>query len=487
MPTKKKPTRRPRPSSSPKVKPAKRTKAKRGGYRLIVVANRLPVRRVTTKEGVRFEPSPGGLVSAMLPVLARRSGVWIGWAGDAGRAPRELPSMSLKLASVSISSREMEGFYHGFSNSTLWPLHHDCIRPPNFDARWWEPYVQINRRYALAAAKAARAHDALWIHDYHLQLVPQFLRAAKPHARIGFFLHIPFPPEELFAWLPRRREIIEGLLGADVLGFQTASDARNFSRAARRFTDAEGTDTELTFEGRTIQTRSFPISIDFKEFEDLALLPEVRERAREIRGKFGESRKLILSVDRLDYTKGIDQRLLAFENLLKQKRVSADQCVLVQIAVPSRELVQEYEEIRSRVERIVGRINGEFGEPGRVAVHYFRRSLPREELVAFYRAADVMLVTPFRDGMNLVAKEYVATRTENDGALVLSEFAGAARELRQAIQVNPHDVENMAAGISQALALTRDQARRRMVVLRTVVRRHDVNFWARQFIRAIVR
>lgn len=465
---------------TPPKGPALRTVRKR--RRLIIVANRLPVRRVVTKEGVRFEPSAGGLVSAMIPVLKRRPSVWIGWAGDAGRAPRVLPTVPLALSSVNISDREIDAFYHGFSNRTLWPLYHDCIRPPTFDARWWDPYVQVNRRYALAAAKAARGSDMLWIHDYHLQLVPQFLRGLRPRSRIGFFLHVPFPPEELFAWLPWRRQVIEGLLGADLLGFQTQDDARNFSRSARRFSEAEGTDTELTFQRRDIKVRAFPISIDFREFEALSLQPHVQERARDIRRRVGAARKLILSVDRLDYTKGIDQRLLAFENLLKRKIVSVDDCVLIQIAVPSRERVKEYEEIRTRIERIVGRINGEFSVPGRVAVHYFRRSVPREELVAYYRAADVMLVTPLRDGMNLVAKEYVAVRTENDGALVLSEFAGAAREFRQAIQVNPHDLEDIARGITRAMTLSRREARQRMVVLRMILRRHDVNFWAQEFL-----
>jgi trehalose 6-phosphate synthase len=383
--------------------------------RLIVVANRLPVHRVGVGEGARWESSAGGLVTAMIPVLQRTDGTWVGWSGSSGRAPRAFRNGHCAIKPVPLAPSEVESFYHGFSNRTLWPLYHDAIRMPEFKREWWWPYVDVSRRYARAAASVAKRGDMVWVHDYHLQLVPRMLRELRPDLRIGFFLHIPFPPEELFAWLPWRQQILEGLLGADVVGFQTYPNAQNFSRAARDFTSAEGTDTQLEFQGRTIRVGSFPISIDTAWFEQMAATAATVRRASEIRRMVGQGRKILLCVDRLDYTKGIENRLRAFEEMLRRGDRVARRSVMIQIAVPSREVVPEYAQTRDRIERLVGRINGEFSAPGRVAVQYFRRNLTREEVVAYYRAADVMLVTPLRDGMNLVAKEFVASRVDTSG------------------------------------------------------------------------
>jgi trehalose 6-phosphate synthase len=450
---------------------------------LIVLANRLPVQRGTSGS---WERSPGGLVSALKPVLESRPSTWIGWAGVSGRhAPRATTHDDIRIHPISIRRGEVDGFYHGLSNSTLWPLYHDAVRTPVFNLDWWDPYVAVNKRFALAADRAARRGDIVWIHDFHLQLVPQILRARRPDLRIGFFMHIPFPPEELFAWLPWRRAILDGLLGSDVVGFQTQSDAQNFSRAARRFTDGEGTDTLLHVNGREIRVGAFPISIDFAEIENLARADRTEKRAAEIRQRLIPTRKVLLAVDRLDYTKGIESRLLAYESLLKSGQLHVDRCVLVQIAVPSREHVPDYMRTRTTIEQLVGRINGEFSEPGRVAVHYFRRSIPRDELAAYFRAADVMIVTPLRDGMNLVAKEFVAARTDGGGVLVLSEFAGAARELRRALLVNPRDIPGVAAVIMDAVNMPHIELRQRMAILRMVVRRHDVYEWAQKFLEAV--
>lgn len=454
--------------------------------RLIVVANRLPVQYVSRagRTGT-WERSAGGLVTALEPILRRRGGAWIGWNGAAGRAPRPSVQDAVNIRPVSMTQAEVEGFYHGFSNSTIWPLYHHAIRTPTFHRPWWGKYIEVNRRFARAAARAARRGDTVWVHDYQLQLVPMMLRELRPDVRIGFFLHIPFPPEELFAWLPWRQQILRGLLGADLVGFQTYADAQNFSRAARRYGGAEGTDTRLGFGGRSIAVNAFPISIDFADFETSSAKPSVLRAAERIRERIGAHRKIILAVDRLDYTKGIEVRLHAYSELLRRGEISVNSCVLVQIAVPSRDAVQEYAQLRSTVEQTVGRVNGEFGVPGAVAVHYFRRSVPRDELLAFYRAADVMAVTPLRDGMNLVAKEYVACRTDNTGVLVLSEFAGAARELRRALLVNPLDVDGMGAAMVAALKMPRAEMRQRMSILRMVVRRHDVFDWAGQFLEAL--
>jgi trehalose 6-phosphate synthase len=453
--------------------------------RLIIIANRLPVHRVGTGDGAKWHSSAGGLVTAMGPVLSKTHGTWVGWSGVAGRSLRPFKHNGLSIRPIGMTAHEVEQFYHGFSNRTLWPLYHDAIRAPEFRREWWWPYVDLNQRYARAAARAARRGDTVWIHDYHLQMVPRMLRELRPDVRIGFFLHIPFPPEEIFAWLPWRQQIVEGLLGADVVGFQTYANGQNFSRAARDYTPAEGTDTELEYQGRKIRVGTFPISIDTAWFEEVAAANVTTRMAAQIRERSGGRRKIILCVDRLDYTKGIENRLRAFEDLMRRRRITVNNTVMIQIAVPSRETVPDYAETRDRIEQMVGRINGEFSAPGRVAVHYFRRNLTREELVAYYRAADVMLVTPLRDGMNLVAKEYVATRIDSSGVLVLSEFAGASRELRRALLVNPRDLDGMAAAIELALRLPRADARHRMAILRTVIRRHDVHEWAKDFLRAL--
>ncbi|HLO42384.1 MAG TPA: trehalose-6-phosphate synthase [Phycisphaerales bacterium] len=451
-------------------------------HELVIISNRLPLKR--SGRGGGWERSPGGLVTALDPVIRATGGLWIGWDGVAGRTARAHVHEGLEVKPVGLSARELDLFYHGFCNRTLWPLFHDAIRPVDFDLRWWEMYQRINERFARAAARGVARKRTVWIHDFHLLLVPQMLRNLRPDLKIGFFLHIPFPPEEIFARLPWRTEILHGMLGSDVVGFQTWKDAQNFSRSSRRLADAEGTDAQLTFHGHKVRVNSFPISIDAMEMERLAHSPAIQKRAKEIKARM-QNRRIMLGVDRLDYTKGIQARLTSFEHLLETKRVSADSCVLVQVAVPSRETVPEYAATRKGIEETVGRINGEFSQPGHVAVHYFRRNLARDELAAWYLAADVMLVTPLCDGMNLVAKEYAATRVDGGGVLVLSEFAGAAQELRQAVLVNPYDVEGMAEGMKRALDLPRSEQRFRMSILRMVVKRHDVQEWSDSFLAAM--
>jgi len=457
------------------------------GSRLIAVANRLPVHNSAAPTSGRshWESSSGGLVTAMVPILRKTQGVWIGWSGVPDHQVKPFAHDGITIQPVTLNDKEIDGFYHHMANRTLWPLYHDAIRTPEFDRRCWRPYVEVNQRYARAAARAAGQGDMVWVHDYHLQLVPGMLRRARPDLRIGFFLHIPFPPEELFAWLPWRQEILEGLLGADVVGFQTHAAVQNFSRLAREYTSADGTDTRLRFEGRDVRVGSWPISIDTKWFERQAADKETLRAAAKIRAQMGAGRKILLCVDRLDYTKGIDSRLQAYELMLRQGTVKASDVVLVQIAVPSRERVSDYAAMRRQIERLVGRINGQFSQPGSEAVQYFRRNYTREDLVAFYRAADVMVVTPLRDGMNLVAKEYVATRNDLSGVLILSEFAGAARELRRSILVNPRDIEGMVQAMHTALTMPAPEARQRMAILRTQVRRHDVYGWADDFMEAL--
>ncbi len=452
---------------------------------VVVVANTLPVRRVREKGKPSWERSPGGLVSALTPIVERSQGAWVGWSGTAGRAPEPFVHDNIANIPVSISAAELRGFYQGVCNRTLWPLYHDAVRQPEYHRHWWVQYVEVNDRFAEMAAQTVAPGGTVWIHDYHLQLVPQMLRKRRGDVRIGFFLHIPFPPEELFTRLPWRRQILEGILGADVVGFQTKAATQNFSRLAQRYTGARGKGSRLSFDDRSVHIGAFPISIDFQKYESVAQNPAVINHSEELRKTLGLGRKIILGVDRLDYTKGIDVRVKAFGELLSMGHDTIRNTVLVQVAVPSRVRIEEYQELRSTVEELVGQINGRFGEVGVAPVHYLRRNMPFEELIAMYRAADVMLVTPYCDGMNLVAKEYVATRFDNTGVLVLSEFAGAAPELRSALLVNPHDVDGLAEGMGRALSLSSKDARRRMRAMRRVVRRNTVHDWASSFMKAL--
>jgi trehalose 6-phosphate synthase len=453
---------------------------------LVVVANRLPVDETISDSGTReWRRSPGGLVTALRPVLSGYGTTWVGWAGGTGPAP-DLPAIDgVSMRGVPLSELEFEQYYEGFANATLWPLYHDAVEQPVFHRRWWESYQTVNRRFAAAAAEAAPPGAIVWVQDYHLQLVPALLRELRPDLRIGFFMHIPFPPPELFKQLPKRAELLRGLLGADLVGFQNSGGAHNFLRLAERLLGLRVRHQEIEFGGRVVRVGAFPISIDVAEFERIALRPSVRQRAEQIRADLGNPQRVMLGVDRLDYTKGIEHRLKAYRELLADGRVKVPDTVLVQVAVPSRERVENYRLLRDKVEREVGGMNGEYGRLGVPAVHYLNQSFDQVELAALYRAADVMVVTPLRDGMNLVAKEYVAARVDHGGSLVLSEFAGAASQLRQAYLVNPHDLDGMKDTLVGALEADPADAARRMRVMRRNLRTHDVQAWARTYLEAL--
>ena len=457
----------------------------------VVVASRLPVDRVESPDGGQeWRPSPGGLVTALEPVMREAGGAWIGWSGDAGPAPGAFEADGLHLVGLSLSEAEVSQFYEGFCNATLWPLYHDVIAPPQFHRRWWEAYVTVNRRFAEAAAEQAAPGATVWVHDYQLQLVPRMLRELRDNVRIGFFNHIPFPGYEIFAQLPWRGQVVEGLLGADLLGFQRRADATNFLRACRRAVGltTKGSTVRVDDKGgtREVQAAAFPISIDAAGLTEIARREDVRKRATEIRQALSEPALVLLGVDRLDYTKGILHRLRAYGELLGDGRLGP-RVVLVQVASPSRERVEAYQALRDEVEVMVGRINGQYGEVGYHPVHYLHQSYPREEMAALYLAADVMLVTPLRDGMNLVAKEYVAVRYDEGGTLVLSEFTGAADELAGAFLVNPHDIEGLKNAIVRAATASPQEARRRMRAMRRRVREHDVARWAADFLDTLRR
>ena len=458
---------------------------------LVVVANRLPVDRVVSSSGEQsWRRSPGGLVTALEPVMRRADGAWVGWPGQAGIEVEPFEFEGTHLVPVSLSADEIELYYEGMSNDTFWPLYHDVIAAPRYRRVWWDSYVKVNRRFAEAAAEAAAPHATVWVQDYQLQLVPRMLREARPDLTIGYFHHIPFPAYGLYSQLPWRRQVLEGLLGADVIGFQRVADAGNFARAVRRqlryATKASGI-TVPNDDGttRNALAKAFPISIDTSSYVELAQRPEIQARAAEIRAELGNPRKILLGVDRLDYTKGIRHRLKAFGELLEDGRLSVEDVTLVQVASPSRERVQAYVQLRDEIELMVGRVNGDFDTTGHTAIRYLHQAYPREEMVALFLAADVMLVTALRDGMNLVAKEYVAARADNRGVLLLSEFAGAADELTSAVRINPHDIDGMKDAIMRAIEMPAAEQGRRMRALRRKVLENDVAEWSRSFLAAL--
>ena len=466
-----------------------------GDSDFVVVANRLPIDMERLPDGTTSGNEARAVSS---PPWSRfcAAGAVRGSDGPAFPMPATEPieQDDMRLCPVSLSADDIAEYYEGFSNAALWPLYHDVIVKPIYHREWWDRYVDVNRRFAEATAKTAAEGATVWVQDYQLQLVPKMLRMLRPDLTIGFFLHIPFPPVELFMQMPWRTEIIEGLLGADLVGFHLPGGAQNFLILARRLVGANTSRAtigvrsrfgEIDVGFRTVKVGAFPISIDSTALDQQARTRAIRQRAGEIRSELGNPRKILLGVDRLDYTKGIDVRLKAFSELLDEHRAKRDDTVLVQLATPSREHVESYIAMREDIERQVGHINGEYGEVGHPIVHYLHRPIPREELIAFFVAADVMLVTPLRDGMNLVAKEYVACRSDLGGALVLSEFTGAAAELRQAYLANPHHLEGVKDAIEAALNQTPEEGRRRMRALRRQVLVHDVDLWARSFLEAL--
>jgi trehalose 6-phosphate synthase len=460
-------------------------------YTFVALSNRLPVDHVTGEDGVAgWTRSPGGLVTALEPVMRERDGAWVGWVGQAEAHFDPFEYDGIHIVPVGLNEHEVENFYEGFCNDTIWPLYHDVIAAPGYHRVWWDSYVVVNRRFAETAAAITSEGGTVWVHDYQLQLVPAMLRELRPDLTIGYFNHIPFPPYGIFSQLPWRTHVVRGLLGADVIGFQRVADASNFSRAVRRLTGyvTKSPIVEVPVVGgktRGVIARAFPISIDSKSFEELAREPRIQARAAEIREGLGNPKTIILGVDRLDYTKGIGHRLKAFGELLEEGRLKVEDVTMVQVANPSRERVGAYMQLRDEIELIVGRINGDYATMSHTAISYHHHGYPRDEMVALYLAADVMLVTALRDGMNLVAKEYCAARFDNDGVLILSEFTGSWDELKRSITVNPHDIEGLKDAILQAVEMPHRERAARMRALRKRVLENDVAKWSGEFISTL--
>ncbi|MBL8861640.1 MAG: bifunctional alpha,alpha-trehalose-phosphate synthase (UDP-forming)/trehalose-phosphatase [Planctomycetes bacterium] len=457
--------------------------------RAIFVSNRLPV-TVGTRRGVfNVAPSTGGLATGLSGPHALGGGTWIGWPGPtwdlspSDRARLDARLAELRLAPVELSRAEVERYYEGWANGLLWPLFHSLLDQAPIEVEGWEDYQRVNQRFAQETARRVQPGDSVWIHDYQLLLVPGLLRELVPGARIGFFLHIPFPATPILRALPHREELLRGLLGADLVGFHTPSYARHFASALQRILGLEVGVDRVRVGRRDVRISSFPMGVDAREFEATATKPAVIARAKEIRG--GPEQRLLVGIDRLDYTKGIRRRLASYEKLLETRHDLHGRVHLVQVAVPSRSSVRAYREVKSQVDALVGRIQGRFSTPTWTPIRYVHRGLARDEIVALYLAADVLVVTPVRDGMNLVAKEFAASRPDEDGVLVLSEFAGAASELAGAVLVNPYDVEGTAKGIAAALDMPREERHERMRLLRARVASADVHGWARKFLAAL--
>ncbi len=458
-----------------------------GMPRVLLVSNRLPVTLVRGAGGLVAQRSTGGLASALSSVHDQGGSMWFGWPGPVDAPLSELEPLldPLRAVPVLLTPDEVRGYYDGFSNGVLWPLCHYLLDKVELDAHEnWATYRAVNERFAEQVARHWRPGDLVWVHDYQLMLLPALLRERCPGARVGFFLHVPFPGPEVFRILPWREELLRGLLGADVVGFHTASYAYHFAYACSQLLGLELAGEVLQADGRPVRVGTFPIGIDAAAFDERARKPEVQARAAEIRAE-AQGRTIVLSVDRLDYTKGLPRRLLALERLLVLRPELRERLHIIQLAVPTRENVDAYGDYRKTVNELVGRINGAFATPTRNLVHLMHRSVTSDELSALYLAADVMMVTPLRDGMNLVSKEYVASRIDDTGVLVLSEFAGAATELHEAMQVNPFDLLDVGDTLARAVELPMAEQRTRMAALRQTVRGGAVSQWAQSFVDAL--
>lgn len=441
---------------------------------VVAVASRSPI--VKTDNG--WDIAPGGLARIVKTALDDRGGAWVSWNGRASESPpQKIPGASFDTYTFNLSRADGDGFYAGYANRTLWPILHDGIVPAVLKSEWWESYVEAANAFTLATSVAvdkAGKHSTLWIHDYHLFLVPDRLRAGGLTNPIAFFLHTPFPSPTVFGRLPQRAELLRGLSGANVVGFQTEPDRKRFVETWSRY----GV-------GDPPATIAAPASIDTAAYKDMVESPAVERRVERLRKRF-ENKTLLFGIERLDYTKGIPERLRGLERLLERRADLRKRVVYVQIASPSRERLPEYRRIRAEVEREIGRLNGRFTAPGgEIPFRYLHRSISQEQLMAYFVAADAALVTPLQDGMNLVAKEYVVSQVfaKRAGSLVLSEFAGAASELSEATQCNPYDVDGMADAIEAAIEMNEDERRKRLAVMAVQIENNDVHHWADQQLR----
>ncbi|MDF2156771.1 bifunctional alpha,alpha-trehalose-phosphate synthase (UDP-forming)/trehalose-phosphatase [Algoriphagus sp. CAU 1675] len=451
----------------------------------IIVSNRLPISLRHRNGRFEFKPSAGGLATGLGSIYKTGDNIWIGWPGNTVDDPEQraeiiLELHELKMAPVFLSREDVEQFYEGFSNETLWPAFHYFTQYMVYNPEHWEAYVRVNQKFCEAILKKADPDDTIWVHDYQLLLLPQMLREVLPNATIAFFQHIPFPSYEIIRMIPWRKELLEGVCGADLIGFHTYDDMRHFLSAVSRITGLSSESGYIQAENRIINVDSFPMGIDYDKFAKQAKSKKTQNIVRDFRNQVGDQ-KLILTIDRLDYSKGIPQRLHAFNQLLLDHKELHGKVSMIMIVVPSRDKVQSYKELKEEIDLLVGRINSDYSTLNWVPVHYFYRSFPFEELSAFYNLSDIALVTPLRDGMNLVCKEYVASRTDQTGVLILSEMAGASKELQDAILVNPNDQRGVVDAIYQALTMKLAEQKARVVSMQETLQKYDVFQWVKVF------
>jgi trehalose 6-phosphate synthase/phosphatase len=456
--------------------------------RTVIVSNRLPFTAQAGLHGIDLVPGIGGLATGLRSLHEQRDSVWIGWPGDLSTLPRRLRReldaiwADRRIVPVPIRLTESRAFHDAFCSGVLWPLfHYQLDRIPS-ESTDWELYREVNTRFADAIASTYEPGDVIWIHDYHLLLVPGLLRQRLPDAAIGFFLHVPFPAADVFRVLPWRREILEGMLGASLVGFHTETYASHFMDAVRRLSVHSLDRRRVNVGERTVEFGAYPMGVDVEAFGAPTAHTAIGTATPAV-SKGEKPAKILLGVDRLDYTKGLPWRLMAYERLLRDNPELRGRVQMIQVAVPCRAGVASYQQFRHEVEELVGRINGALGTVDWTPIAYLHQSVSTEQLIALYRSADVMLVTPLRDGMNLVAKEFVAARSDGDGVLVLSEFAGASEELHEALSVNPYLIEEVAAAMARALAMPEVERRVRMGTLRRRVSLNDRNRWAGTFLR----
>ncbi|WP_151086171.1 bifunctional alpha,alpha-trehalose-phosphate synthase (UDP-forming)/trehalose-phosphatase [Hymenobacter baengnokdamensis] len=457
--------------------------------RTIIVSNRLPTKVQRTDEGLTFQPSEGGLATGLGSIYRQGDNLWVGWPGLFGQDEGEETHIREELradnmAPVFLTEAEIHDFYEGFSNSTLWPTFHYFSEFATYQQAHWDAYVAVNQKFCAAVLAEAGPDDTIWVHDYQLLLLPELLRQARPEASIGFFLHIPFPSQELIRVLPWRTELLRGMLGADLIGFHTFGYMRHFLSAVSHLLGLPAQNGQIETPTRSVRVDAFPMGIDYERYAQAAASEEAKAHEAVYREALRDTR-IILSIDRLDYTKGIAQRLRAFDLLLQRYPEWREKVCLVMLVVPSRDQVAQYAALKEEIDELVGRLNAQYRTIGWNPISYFYRSLPTEELAALYRLAEVALVTPMRDGMNLVAKEYVASKLDQRGVLILSERAGAARELSDALIINPTDLSQLAEAMHEALVMPEEEQTTRMSAMQALVKRYNVFSWAKLFMNQL--
>ncbi|MCG9792813.1 bifunctional alpha,alpha-trehalose-phosphate synthase (UDP-forming)/trehalose-phosphatase [Flavobacterium algicola] len=466
----------------------------------VIVSNRLPVDLKYIENTLVVKSSTGGLATGMKSVHSEGNGIWVGWSGLAEENMNDAQKVEVdnalaveKCVQVPLTNSDIDNYYYGFSNTALWPLFHYFQAYTEFESSHWQSYVEVNQKFADVVLQQVNDGDTVWVHDYQLLMLPEMLRKKNPTLTIGFFLHIPYPSYELFRTCPWRNELLQGMLGADLIGFHTYDYARHFISSVSRIKGIEVNFNEISYENRIIKVDSFPMGIDYDRYHNAALehekYPEDSKselmKSIDFHNKSNDESKLILSIDRMDYTKGIPNRVKSFEYFLNKYPEYKGKVRLVMLAVPSRENVAQYQLLKRETDELVGRINGDLSTISWTPIWYFYRSLPFDELIDLYVASDVAMVTPVRDGMNLVAKEYIATRTKDTGVLILSEMAGAAKEMHEALIVNPNNFDQIADSLKEALEMPALEQKTRLDALQKRISRYDVERWAGEFLKSL--